>query len=258
MSGSRGPGPSPDGHHDDLPPEDLAGLTLHAPDDPRELAADRNAWLTEEEHGAPDLTAPVPGSWARRREARRRRLALTAGVLVVSLLIVAVSSAVGAWIVGPQAAPPPAARLASDGPQTGQIGGLLPEDAVLVDGSVAISARSLRPSVIALVPEQCDECAELLTTVAQQAGLFGVSTVAVGGPAQADQLAALGDEVGSLQLSTLTDPANTLRSTYGLTGITLLLVRDDGIVVDVERDPTPDVRLEGDLVGLAPGGTSQT
>ena len=33
MSGARGAGPGPDGHHDDLLPEDLDGLTLHVPDD---------------------------------------------------------------------------------------------------------------------------------------------------------------------------------------------------------------------------------
>ncbi len=255
MSVPRGAGPSPDGRHDDLLPEDLAGLTLHAPDDPRDLEADRDAWLTEEETG---LIAPESGTWAQRRQARRRRLSLTAGVLVVALLVVAVSSAVGAWIVGPQASAPPAAPLASPAPDTGQIGGLLPEDAVLQDGSTPISARSLRPSVLALVPAQCDECEELLTTVAQQAGSFGVSTVAIGGADQAEQLAALSEAVGSLQMSTLTDPTNTLRATYGLTGVTLLLVRDDGVVADVVRNPTADTHLEVGLVELVPAEASQT
>ncbi len=255
MSGSHGAGPSPDGHHDDLLPEDLAGLTLHAPDDPRDLAADRMAWLHEEAGGP--VAAPS-GTWADRRAARSRRLALTAGVLVVSLLVVAISSAVGAWVVGPQASAPPAAPLASNVPAPGEIGGLLPEEAVLQDGSTPITARSVRPAVILLVPDQCDECEQLLATVSRQAGSFGVSTVAVGGTDQAGQLAALTEAVGPLQLSTLTDPTDTLRATYGLTGTTLLLVRDDGVVVDVVRDPAPDTRLEGALVDLAPTGPSQT
>jgi hypothetical protein len=255
MSGSRGAGPSPDGRHDDLLPEDLAGLTLHAPDDPRELAADRDAWLTEEEGGP---VAASTGTWADRRASRRRRLMVTAGVLVVSLLIVAISSAVGAWVVGPQASAPPAAPLASNVPEPGQIGGLLPEDAVLQDGLTPITARSVRPAVIVLVPDQCDECEQLLDTVSRQAGSFGVSTVAVGGTDQADQLATLSETVGPLRVSTLTDPTNTLRATYGLTGTTLLLVRDDGVVVDVVREPTPDTRLEGALVDLAPAGPNQT
>jgi hypothetical protein len=255
MSSPRDAGPSPDGRHDDLPPEDLAGLTLHAPDDPRDLDPDRAAWLTEEETG---VSPPPSGTWAQRREARRRRLSVTAGVLVVSLLIVAISSAVGAWIVGPQASAPPAAPLASTGPQPGQIGGLLPEEAVLQDGATPIAALSLRPAVIALVPEPCDECQDLLTTVVEQAGSFGVPTVVVGRSDQAAQLAALSEAAGPMQLRALTDPANTLRASYGLTGITLLLVRDDGVVVDVVRDPTPETRLEGGLVQLAPAGTTQT
>lgn len=254
MSGAHGTGPSPDGRHDDLLPEDLEGLTLHAPDDLRDLAADRDAWLDEEIRPAP----PAGGTWAARREARRRRLALTAGVLVVALLIVAVSSAVGAWLVGPQASPPAAAPLADAAPDPGQIGGLLPEDVVLQDGATLISARSVRPSVIALIPAACDECAELLEGVAEQAGSFGVSTVAIGSPDQVDQLAALTQSVGPLQLSTLTDPATSLRVTYGLTGITLLLVRNDGVVADVVRNPTPDTRLEGALVELVPTGASST
>ena len=60
MSGPRDAGPSPDGRHDDLPPEDLAGLTLHAPDDPRDLDVDRAAWLTEEETGV-SRPRPTPG-----------------------------------------------------------------------------------------------------------------------------------------------------------------------------------------------------
>lgn len=255
MSGSREPRPTPDGHHDDLLPEDLAGLTLHAPDDPRELEADRAAWLTEAAGGP--AGRPL-GTRAELRAARQRRLAVTAGVLVASLLIVAVSSAVGAWIVGPQASAPPAAPLADAFPEPGQIGGLLPAEAVLQDGSTPISARSLRPAVIALVPPACDECAELLSTVAEQAGSFGVGSVAVGGPDQADQLAQLSQTVGPLQLSTLTDPTAALRATYGLTGIALLLVRNDGVVVDVVRDLTPNTRLEGSLVELVPAGASQT
>ena len=73
MSGSRGAGPSPDGRHDDLLPEDLDGLTLHAPDDPRDLEADRRC-LAHRGGDRPSI-APASGTWTQRREARRRRLA---------------------------------------------------------------------------------------------------------------------------------------------------------------------------------------
>jgi hypothetical protein len=259
MSSSRGLGPSPDGRHDDLSLEDLDGLTLHVPDDPRELASDRAAWLAEDqpEEAAPGpvrrspWSGPPAPSHADRRAARRRRLSLTAGVVLASMLVVAVSGAVGAWIVGPQAAAPPAAPLASAVPDPGQLGGLLPET-VLQDGSTSVAARALRPAVIALVPPECDECAELLTTLAPQVGSFGVSLVAVGDPQQAAQLTALATEVGATRLATLTDPPNALRATYGLTGVTLLLVRDDGVVLDVVRNPTPDTHIEAALVKLVP------
>jgi hypothetical protein len=38
----------------------------------------------------------------------------------------------------------------------------------------------------------------------------------------------------------------------------LLLVRNDGVVVDVVREPSPDTRLESALVDLAPAGPNQT
>ena len=247
MSGAQGSGPGPDGRHDDLTPEDLAGLSWQVPDDPRELLAD-----PDPVGGSDDPPAtPATTSWAERRAARRRRLMLTAGVVAISMLVVAISGAVGAWIVGPQASAPPAAPLASALPDPGQIGGLLP-DAVLQDGQTAVSARSLRPAVVVVVPADCDECAELLTTIAPQVASFGYAMVAVGAPGQEDQLSALAETVGTTRLATVIDPQDTLRATYGITGSTIVLVRNDGVVVDVVRDPTPDTRIESALVDLAP------
>ena len=253
MSGAPGSGPGPDGRHDDLTPEDLAGLTLHVPDDPRELLAEPDPVAAADD----PPTTPATSTWADRRAARRRRLTLTAGVVAISMLVVAISGAVGAWIVGPQASAPPAAPLASALPAPGQVGGLLP-DVVLQDGETAVAARSIRPAVIVLVPPDCDECAELLTTLAPQVGSFGYAMVAVGAPGQDDQLAALAETVGTTRLATVTDPRGTLRTTYGLTGATIVLVRDDGVVVDVVRDPTPDTRIEGALVDMAPAAGLDT
>lgn len=258
MNGARGPGPDPDGRHDDLAPEDLAGLTLHVPDDARELTA-------EPPPPEPPLPKPAPaqpppdepratppgGTWAERRAARRRRLVLTAGVVAVSMLVVALSGAVGAWIVGPQASSPPAAPLASALPAPGQVGGLLP-DVVLQDGETVRSARSLRPAVLVLVPPDCDDCAGLLATLAPQVGSFGYSLVAVGTAGQEGQLAALVDSVDTTRLATATDPDGALGSAYSSTGPTIVLVRDDGVVIDVVRDAIPDTRIEGSLVDLAP------
>ena len=246
MSGAQGSGPGPDGRHDDLTPEDLVGLTLHVPDDARELLAE-----SDPSAAAEPPTTPATRTWAERRAARRRRLTVTAGVVAISMLVVAISGAVGAWIVGPQASAPPAAPLASALPAPGQVGGLLP-DAVLQDGETAVAARSIRPAVIVLVPPDCDECAELLTALAPQVGSFGYTLVAVGAAGQDEQLAALSETVGTTRLATMTDPRDALRTTYGMTGATIVLVRDDGVAVDVVRDPTPDTRIEAALVDMAP------
>src|SRR5436190_19382456 len=83
---SPGGRPGPDGHQDDLLPEDLDGLTLHAPDDPRELEGDREQWLREEGEEQ-DTGSPGPpfigvfGSATERRKARQRRLAVTAAIV---------------------------------------------------------------------------------------------------------------------------------------------------------------------------------
>lgn len=248
MSGARGTGPSPDGHHDDLLPEELAGLTLHAPDDPRELDADRERWL----HEAQTLPPASPlRSLQERRSAQRRRLVITASVVLISMLGVALSGAVGAWIWGPHAASPPAAPLATGGPPPGEVGGLLP-DVTVFAGSTPVSAQSLRPAVLALVPPSCPTCAELLASIEPDIHSFGVSLAVVGGSGQAAQLDALSAAVGPTRLATVTDPAGALASTYQADGVTLLLVRDDGVLLDVVRDPPPGVHLQADLVDLVP------
>jgi hypothetical protein len=168
------------------------------------------------------------------------------------MVTVAISGAIGVWIVGPQASPPPA-PLASNGAEPGEIGGLLPEDAVLQNGESGIAAQAIRPAVIALIPASCPDCSELLTSIAPQVGSFGASLVAVGGENQSAQLGQLSDAVGASRLVTLVDRAQRLREVYGSAGITLLLVRTDGVVVNVLRNAAPGLRLEGDLVGLVPG-----
>ena len=278
-SGPRGPRrPDPEGHHDDLDQSELEKISVEIPDDPRDLSTDLERWLAEE---AVDeaMREPAPGrgghppsgpplgpraprssdaSWAGRRAARKRRLAITAGVVVVSMAVVAISGAVGAWIVGPQASAPPPAPLASNGPEPGQIGGLLPPDAVLQNGEASVTAQSVRPAVIALVAEGCIDCEDLLNNVAQQAESFGVPLVAVGSATQSDQLDALAETVGASRLITLTDPADRLRQVYGLTESTLLMVRADGAVVDVLGDPIADIRLESTLIDLVPGVGTDT
>ncbi|MFL6180809.1 MAG: hypothetical protein ACJ73J_00730, partial [Actinomycetes bacterium] len=193
MAGSRGDGPGaagsggwgqnrpgPDGRHDDLDPVELHRLDVGVPDDASALDADRERWLAEEALDDLGSGGRGPkrdarfGSPAQRRAARKRRLTITAAVVLVAMVTVAISGAIGVWIVGPQAAPPPA-PLASDARDTGQVGGLLPADAVLQNGESGSAAQSIRAAVIALVPASCPDCSAVLSSIAPQVGSFGAA-----------------------------------------------------------------------------------
>jgi hypothetical protein len=268
MAGGEGDGaggvgrrrPGPDGRHDDLDPRELDRLDITIPDDASELDLDRELWLTEASTTGGDaepgpVTRPAIDSWADRRGRQRRRLAITAGVVLVSMFVVALSGAIGAWIVGPQAAQAPS-TLATDTVDDGQVGGLLPADATLANGEAELAAQSIRPAVIVVVPSPCPECEQLLSTLAPQAATFGVPLVAVGATGQSVQLDQLSDAVssaGKSRLVTLTDTRGVLASTYGQTTPTVVVVGADGVVTDVIKDPVPDLSVEADLVGVAPG-----
>jgi hypothetical protein len=64
------------------------------------------------------------------------------------------------------------------------------------------------------------------------------------------QLAEIDRALGTIQLDVLIDSRRQLLEPYGTAVPTLLLVRDNGIVNDIVRDPANDMRLESDLVGL--------
>lgn len=259
--------PSPDGRHDDLDPRELQKLDITIPDDASALDPDLELWLAEAASAPEAVPAPpaddeyfdggpdvidLSDPWAQRRSARRRRLAITAGVVIVSLVVVALSGVVGAWIVGPRAAQTPTS-LASEAPDNGQVGSLLPADAVLQNGESDLAAQSIRPAVLVVVPPSCPDCEQLLTSLSPQVGSFGIPLVAVGGPGQDAELDSLERSVGSARLVTLTDPNQVLASTYGPDTTTVVVVGSDGVVGDVLTDPVPTVPLAPDLVDIVPG-----
>ena len=252
MTARRSGRPDPEGHHDDLSAEDLDGLSLLVPDDPRALTADREAWLRETagQQPAEEHRSPRHLGFAGGRTSRRRRLTLTAGLVVCSMLVVALSGVVGAFVM-PQPTPaPPAAPLASVAPVPGQIGGLLPV-ALLTDVGTSVASRSLRPAVIALLPKGCSDCPELVREVRRQAAEFGLPVTLVGGPDETAQLSDVEQSLGAFRLDVLTDPAGTFATTYGAALPTLVMVRADGTVVDIVKDPPADLRLEATLIGLS-------
>ena len=109
VSGSSQDGPKPDGHHDDLDPRELERLNVQIPDDPASSTSTERPG-SPRKRSRPRLpqtpaSTPPRGTWTARRGARRRRLAITAGVVLISMVVVAISGAVGAWIVGSAGVP---------------------------------------------------------------------------------------------------------------------------------------------------------
>jgi hypothetical protein len=255
MTASRSGRPSPDGHHDDLSDDDIAGLSLIVPTDARELDADREQWLREGGFTSSPVW-PLPPTISRGSRAvdlerqRQRRLGIiTAAVLICALVVVAMSGVMGAFVLPPPPAPTSAVPLADATAEPGEVGGLLPE-ATLAESTTPIDARAIRPAVIALVPNPCSQCVRLLQEVRRQATEYGLRLTIVGTPDQAEQLADIDRALGTIQLDVLIDSKRQLSRAYGSAVPTLLLVRDDGVVADIVRDPPDNLRLESVLVGL--------
>lgn len=234
--------PGPDGHHDDLTIDELDGLTLAVPTDARELDLDREQWLREEQAlAASKPRERVPG--------RRSRLALTAAVIVASMLVAAVSGAVGAFVMPRPASTPPAAPLATAIGPVGVEGGLLPDTTLLADGR-HVTARNLRPAVLALIPADCTDCGAWLTEVRRQAAEFGLDVTLLVGPDQAVEGVDLVRKLGSAGLDLMVDPDSEVLDSFGTGTRQLILVRDDGVVTNVIQDPEVGLRLEPVLLPL--------
>jgi hypothetical protein len=178
-------------------------------------------------------------------------------VLLVSLVVVTVSGLLASLALVPGSEGPTAAPLADDIDSVGQIGGLLPvvsltEANPLADTSTPVAAQSLRPAVIALVPDQCADCAALLRDVGQQASQYQIRLTLIGQTSQGKQLADLASELGTFRMDVLTDSSGDFRDTFGNAEPTLVLVRDDGVILDVVRGVQDGVRLEPSLFQLVP------
>ena len=253
MSGA----PGPDGRHDDLDADELEGLALLVPDDPRSLDGDRVAYL-EELRGRAGGYAPLP-RWPRLPSLGRfGRLGVTGPMIV---LVVAAVAVVGSSLTlfSPQSSNTSAlvAPLATSAPaEVGSIGGLLPDDELSVDGNY-VPLRSARPAVITLVPSSCQSCGPTLRSLLMQAREYGLRLVLAGPAEQTSQLEQLNSvELGGSGL-VVVDQSNVLIPTYTPDGISAVLIHEDGVVAAVDRDVTADERLEPALAQLGrPGATS--
>lgn len=243
MSGA----PGPDGRHDDLDADELAGLALLVPDDPRSLDADRAAYLHELR-----ARAGQEGRFARlRARAGSGRLGITGPTIVLVLAFVAVigssltlftpRAGTNTALIAPLATNPPAG--------VGNIGGLLPDTEVMVDGT-AVPLRTARPAVIALVPHNCTTCGPTLRNLLTQAREYGLRLVLAGPPSQADDLANLNIvELGASGRVAI-DTENVLAPAYTPLGVSVLLVHEDGVVAAIVRNVTATQRLESALTQL--------
>lgn len=234
MDGDEGPAKNP-GQGPGEPTTKPAQQPWQAPDDASELALDELALQRERQ--------------ARRRRSRleslfktRRwhRYGLSGPLVVVVLLIVAVFGGLLALVLPstqPRQQPEPLAAAPAAAP--GSVGGLLPEGVVRAKGG-DLPIRTLRPAVVAVVEDGCD-CAQALRAaggaVAQYRLAFYVVPPVDGG------LDALLSGV-RVQATPVEDPAGTLRTAYPPRGLTLVLVRADGVVDSVVPGVREDSRLE--------------
>lgn len=190
------------------------------------------------------------------RTRRFDRYGLSGPAVAAVLVLVAV---VGSLLVvlGPRPVPRLGPQPLADAP-TGGPGGLLP-DVVLQAGTREVPVRSLRPGVLALVSDGCD-CADAIRSATSQAATYRLQTSLVVTPESADDLQAMRD-VGAVRAAAAgVDVSGVLHARYApeATGLTLLLVRADGIVDSRVPDVEATTRLEVELSRLAEAGEAGT
>ena len=245
--------PGPDGRHDDLDADQLEGLALLVPDDARSLDADRDAYLRElrARRTAQQRADGLLGRVRRSGSLLRGGVGLTGPLVLVLLVVVGlVGSTLSVFGSGstddrqqtPLASPP------ADQP-VGSVGGLLPE-ATLTSRENTFPLREARPAVLVLVPTSCSDCGNILRNLRMQAAGYTLPLLLVGAPAQLQQLRTLDDQELGGSVPVATDDADVLAPTYLPSGVTAVLVRDDGIVAMVARDLQSTSRLETQLVQL--------
>jgi hypothetical protein len=246
--------PGPDGRHDDLDADELEGLALLVPDDPRSLDAERDAYLRELRDRRDAESGPMGALRAILRRSTggmRPGIGLTGPLLLVLLVVVGlVGSSLSVFGASssddrqqtPLASPP------ADQP-VGSVGGLLP-DVFLTGQDRVFPLRQARPAVLVMVPTACPDCGEILRSLRLQAAGYTLPMLLVGSPTQLQQLRAMDDAELGGSVAVATDGGNILESTYLPNGVTAILVRDDGIVAMVARTITSSTRLESHLVQL--------
>lgn len=236
-----GPHQPGDGDPAGLPPLPAGWAELVIPDDPRDLAAEAIIVRAELE-----LDPRWPGR-------ARQRLPLAGPTVALAImLIVAISSLLMA--ISPMAKEPPTpAPLAASAELPGTVGGLLPDVELLDAHRVPVALRSVRPTMLLLVPDACD-CRDQTDQLVRASRASLVQVELIG----ASHHPALPDGVSQAQ--TLLDPDGVLASSLtpreapwtldGAVTVTAVLVRSDGVIARILQDPHAGSDLESDLAGL--------
>lgn len=217
---------------DDIP---LAGVDI--PDDPRALDADR--WAYYEELSRSGRTRHTPDQPATDHPSRWREGQPWFGYhgsrisplifLIVSL--VAMAATVLVALVPRADAPQQTRTLATPTAEIGQLGGLMPNAAVAINGAPRL-LRDIRPAIIAVLPDgACPECADAVAAAAADATDAGVRLFVAGGREETAEVEALAEANGGLSMTYAGNPFEVFRPT----GVTMVLVAPDGAVSDVVR-----------------------
>ena len=184
--------PGPDGRHDDLDADELEGLALLVPDDPRSLDGDRDTYLRElrakrdaDRRGSGVLRSLV----SRSTSGMRPGIGLTGPLLLVLLVVVGL---VGSSLsVFGTSSPDDRAQtpLATPGPDqpAGSVGGLLP-DVMLTGQESVFPLRKARPAVLIMVPTSCPDCGDILRSLRLQSAGYSLPMLLVGPADQLQQL----------------------------------------------------------------------
>jgi hypothetical protein len=196
-----------------------------APDDISALASDIAAYHREQR-------AARRNAWLQRVFARR-------GVTQLSLIAAALALAVGLATLITALEPdrssngPSALPLAHPTTQVGQPHGLLPDVSLQDSYGNFVDSRSLRPSVLALIPLHC-QCVPLLNRLADEATTRTLPLMVIAptvNDAEANSMS------GQLRKGAQIyyDSSDALAADLGARGVTLVVLDRDGTIFDVQK-----------------------
>jgi hypothetical protein len=225
---------------------DTSWAEVNAPDDISGLAKDIAAYRREQR-----LT--------RRRALVHRYVARPGAPILTGLFIALVLAGVIAAMLTalrPNHAPPlqSSATLAQPAIGDGETGGLLPPASLRAADGTGVSARLLRPGVIALLTPSC-ACDDTVVQLAQATSTNTNGRLPLYAVAPTSQRATADALAGRLPAgdAVYLDPQQQsgLASRIGIDNLTLVFVNRDGTIDDILRDVTgPSNALHAELVSM--------